>query len=262
MPELPDVEIFRKYLERSALHQPVKKVEVSAPEILEGISQERLQSQVEGHRFESTVRHGKYLLVSLSDNGWIVFHFGMTGYLDYFRDADQAPKHTRALFSFDNGYHLAFVLQRKLGRIALAKDKDSFQKEQGLGPDALEESFNLEAFKEAVKGTKSSLKPALMNQERIAGIGNIYSDEILFQARLSPMAKTYRLSEQELEKLFRAMKEVLQTAIDSQVDPQKIPGHYLLPHREKGGNCPVCGGKLKTGKVSGRTAYYCPKCQR
>jgi len=261
MPELPDVEVFRKYLGKTALCQSIVKVEVFAEDILDDLSQKQLQSQIEGHQFESTERHGKYLFTRLSDNSWIVFHFGMTGYFDYFKDADWPPKHTRVLFSFDNGYHLAFVLQRKLGRLALTEHINSFVKKQGLGPDALDKSFNLRAFKKAVTGTRSSIKSALMNQERIAGIGNIYSDEILFQARLNPKAKASRLSNQGLKMLFRAVKEVLETAIDSGADPRKMPQHYLLPRRERGAKCPICHGEIATMKISGRTAYFCPKCQ-
>jgi formamidopyrimidine-DNA glycosylase len=185
----------------------------------------------------------------------------MTGYFYYFKDDNQAPKHTRALFSFDNGYHLAFVLQRKLGRISVTQNVDSFVTEQGLGPDALDDNFDAEAFRNALKETKSSIKSALMDQERMAGIGNIYSDEILFQARLNPKTRANQMSNQDLDRLFQAMKEVLKAAIDREADPERMPKTYLLPHRDKDGKCPVCHGKINTTKVSGRSAYFCPKCQ-
>ncbi len=261
MPELPDVEVFRKYLDSTALHQTVESVEVRAPDILDGVSSKQLQSKTKEHQFMSTDRHGKYLFTRLSSDGWLVFHFGMTGYFSYFKDSKQAPKHTRALFSFDNGYQLAFVLQRKLGRIFVTQDMDSFAEEQGLGPDALDKNLDAEAFRNAFKETKSSIKSALMDQQRIAGIGNIYSDEILFQARLNPKARANQLSNQDLDRLFQAMKEVFKTAIDSQADPEKMPETYLLPHREKDGRCPLCHGAIDITKISGRSAYFCPKCQ-
>jgi formamidopyrimidine-DNA glycosylase len=261
MPELPDVEVFREYVDRTALHQTVESVEVHAPEILGNVSAKRLQSQTEGHQFTSTDRHGKYLFTRLSDDGWLAFHFGMTGYFHYYKDNKQSPKHTRGLFSFENGYQLALVLQRKLGRISVAQDMDVFVKEQGLGPDALDENFDVEAFRNALKETKSSIKSALMDQKRMAGIGNIYSDEILFQARLNPKARTNQMDDQALDRLFRAMKEVLKTAIDSEANPEKMPDTYLLPHRHKHGKCPLCHGAIETTKVSGRSAYFCPKCQ-
>jgi len=261
MPELPDVEIFRKYLDSTALHQIIDGVEVRAPDILRDISPQHLQSQTRGHQFVSTDRHGKYLFTKLSGDSWLVFHFGMTGYFYYFKDDSQAPRHTRALFSFDNGYQLAFVLQRKLGRISVTQNVDSFVTEQGLGPDALYGNFDAEAFRKSLKEAKSSLKSALMDQERIAGIGNVYSDEILFQARLNPKARANQMSNQDVDRLFQVMKEVLKTAIDSQADPAKMPQTYLLPHRDKERRCPVCSGQIETTKISGRSAYFCPRCQ-
>ncbi|MFO7772956.1 MAG: bifunctional DNA-formamidopyrimidine glycosylase/DNA-(apurinic or apyrimidinic site) lyase [Dehalococcoidia bacterium] len=261
MPELPDVEVFRRYLDKTALHQTIEKVEVFAQDILDEVSPKRLQSQTEGCQLDFTDRRGKYLFTRISDDGWLVFHFGMTGYFSYFKDSKQAPKHTRVLFSFENGHHLAFVLQRKLGSISATQDMDSFVKRQGLGPDALDKNFDVEAFKKALKETKSSIKSALMDQERIAGIGNIYSDEILFQARLNPKARANQMSNQDLDRLFQAMKEVLKTAIDSEADPEKMPEHYLLPHRGKGARCPACHGEIDETKVSGRSAYFCPGCQ-
>jgi len=115
--------------------------------------------------------------------------------------------------------------------------------------------------KEAMRGTRSNIKSALMSQERIAGIGNIYSDEILFQARLYPKAKANQLNDRILERLFTGINEVLNTAIESQADPGKLPRHYLIPQRGKGGKCPVCNGEITAMKISGRTAYFCPTCQ-
>jgi len=261
MPELPDVEVIRKYVDKTVLHQSINKVEVSAKDILDGISEKHLQSQVKEREFESTYRHGKHLFAKLSGDGWVIFHFGMTGYFEYFKDKEKAPKHTRALFSFDNCYNLAFVLQRKLGKITLTKDIDIFVKKQNLGPDALDKNFDLEAFKEVMQGMKSSVKSALMNQGHITGIGNIYSDEILFQTGIHPKVKANQLSNRDLDRLFKAMKEVLETAIDSQADPAKMPEHYLLRHRKKGEKCPACSGEIAKIRISGRSAYFCPNCQ-
>ncbi len=261
MPELPDVVVFRKYVDEKALHRPIEEVQLFAEEILDGISPAHLQSKTEGHRFESTARHGKYLFVNLDGSGWIVFHFGMTGYFQYFKDGEQGLKHTRALFSFNNGHHLAFVLQRKFGSIAFTEHVEDFVRERRLGPDALDKSLDLEVFKVIIKRTRGNIKSVLMDQRRIAGIGNVYSDEILYQSKILPKAEVGQLGDRDLERVFRAMKEVLNTAIDSQADPGKMPEHYLLPHRKKGGRCPVCGGDLRSDKISGRTYYYCPNCQ-
>ncbi len=131
MPELPDVEVFRKYLNRTSLHRSIDHVEVKSGEILEDISERSLRSHVKGDSFDSTARHGKYLFARLHKNGWLVFHFGMTGYFNYLKNEKNEPDNTRVRFDFNNGYHLAFVLQRKLGRISLAKSVDDRIKSKG-----------------------------------------------------------------------------------------------------------------------------------
>ena len=260
MPELPDVEAFRGYFNDTSLNKRVKELEVRSDDILDDVSKEQLISSVEGRRFEQTERLGKHLMVKLEKDKWMAMHFGMTGYFSYFKNTGDIPKHTRILFYFDNGYKLAFVLQRKLGRIALVESKEDLKKGHNLGLDALEIGF--EDFKNAVAGTKSSIKSALMKQNKIAGIGNIYSDEILYQCEISPKTKTNNLEVDDLRMLFKKMKEVLNIAIKNDADPHKMPKDYLLPNREKGGTCPKCGSEIETIKVSGRTAYYCPKCQK
>ena len=259
MPELPDVEVFRQYMEHKALNQPIEQVQILAEEILEGTTAKRLKSHLEGREFESTARHGKHLFVKVSRNGWLVFHFGMTGRLDYFKGS-QAPEYSRAIFTFTNGYSLAFLLQRKLGRLALTESTVEYRKKHGLGPDVMNKNFSLSDFSNSLKETNSTVKSTLMNQELMAGIGNIYSDEILFQARLHPKIMTAELDQRQIDKLYHALREVLQTAIDSQADPSKMPDHFLIPQRKN--SCPVCGADVGKTTVSGRSAYFCPKCQK
>ena len=163
MPELPDVEVFRGYFNNTSLNKRVKELEVRSDAILDGVSKDQLTSSVEGRRFEQTERLGKHLMVKLEKDKWLAMHFGMSGYFSYFKNTGDIPKHTRVLFHFDNDYKLAFVLQRKLGRISLVESKEALIKGYNLGLDALEIGF--EDFKDAVTGTKSSVKSALMKQD-------------------------------------------------------------------------------------------------
>jgi len=259
MPELPDVEVFRQYIDKKALHQSVKEILVLADEVLEGTSARQLRTRLEGHEFESTARHGKHLFVKVSGDGWLALHFGMTGRLDYFKGS-RTPDHARIIFRFSNGYSLAFLLQRKLGKLTLVDSAPQYRKKHGLGPDVLDKRFSLSDFRKTLKETNSSIKSALMNQELMAGIGNIYSDEILFQARLHPKTKTRELSEKEIDRLYQTARDVLRTAIDSGADPDRMPEDFLIPQRKA--NCPVCGGSIKKTIVSGRSSYFCPKCQK
>lgn len=259
MPELPDVEVFRRYMDITALHKEIERVDVRTRKILRGVSARRLKTSLRGRRFESTARHGKHLLARTDDGQYLALHFGMTGCLKYFRDLADGPDHDRMLISFTNGYHLAYVCQRMLGGVGLAERVEGFVEREALGPDAL--SFDLMSFKEALQRRRGSIKSALMNQKIIAGIGNIYSDEILFHSGIRPKTPAARLDEKKLEELFRNMKRVLRKAIDCRVAPARLPNSYQLPHRRRGGRCPRCGAEWKQVKVTQRTAYYCPRCQ-
>jgi formamidopyrimidine-DNA glycosylase len=260
VPELPDVEVFRRYFDSTGLHKKIKRVQVHNNKILDGVSKKRLEGGLKNKSFSSTLRHGKHLFVQVNGDGWLVLHFGMTGRLKYFKNKKEDPEHDRMRVSFANGYHLAFDNQRLLGRIRLINKPQDFIEDKKLGPDALD----LEAgeFKRLLKKGRGAVKSTLMNQKIIAGIGNIYSDEILFHSRIHPRTEVTRLTEKELEILFGNTGKVLQTAIDCQVEPDRFPRSYLLPHREEKARCPNCGGHVKKIKVSGRTAYFCPKCQK
>ena len=263
MPELPEVEGFRKYLDSTSLHQQIAKVEVLSEDTLAGISGQLLTSALEGRQFRSTMRHGKYAFAQLDGNaGWLAFHFGMTGYLSYFQEESEVPSYTRLLLHLANGFHLAYVCMRKLGRVRLIEDAETFTKAQRLGPDALDSGFDFDAFKSTIGRTKSPLKSALMNQKLVAGVGNIYSDEALFRARIHPRTTAEQLSDRKLRELFVATKEVLQKAIDCKATPGQIGDSYVLPRGQRDGVCPRCGVSIKHQKFSGRTAYFCPRCQR
>lgn len=260
MPELPDVEVFRRYFESTSLHQPIAEVSLLSQDLRHSVSEGELGDALTGEQFVRSARHGKYFFAQWSGGGWLMLHFGMTGYLSYSRNSDAQPRHTRLRLRFENGYHLAYACQRKLGAILLVENVEDFVRQEGLGPDALDAHLDQDSFAEALSGSRSTIKAALMDQQRIAGIGNIYSDEILYRARVHPAARANRLKSQVWRDLFDATREVLQTAIDCEVDPARFPSDYLLPHRDKEGRCP-CGGELVRRKISGRTAYFCPKCQ-
>jgi len=259
MPELPDVEIFKQYLNATSLHQRIKTVMVRTAGILEDCTATKLRKKLYGSVFEFTQRHGKYLFVQVKNDDWLMLHFGMTGHLKYFKNPDKEPPHSRLLISFTNGYHLSYVSQRKLGKAVLLNDPVCFIKKNHLGPDALE--IDLSDFKNIFKNRTGAIKSALMNQSLIAGIGNVYSDEILFQTCIHPKTKVDRLDEGKLEYLFLKMKKVLHIAIDSCANSDLFPDFCLLPHRYNAGTCPHCNCGLKKIKISGRTAYYCPRCQ-
>ncbi len=262
MPELPDVEVFRKYLNRTALNKKIDKVEVKDKDVLEEISAQSLQRKIKGAKFKETDRLGKYMFVRFDKKGWLVLHFGMTGFLRYYKNEKEEPEHVRVIFNFANGYKLAFDNQRKLGKVDIADSIEEYAEKNEIGPDVLKDDFDLTRFREIMAQKRGLIKSTLMDQKSMAGIGNIYSDEILFRAKIHPASKTEKLDDKQVKKIFRALKTVLKKAVEAEVDPQKMPRSYLLPNREDGHKCPKCDGKIKSRKFSGRTGYYCNKHQK
>ncbi len=144
--------------------------------------------------------------------------------------------------------------------VRLVHDFDEFMEEEGIGPDAL--ALSLDDFRDLCAHRRGSIKSLLMNQKAIAGIGNVYSDEILFQAGVHPAAQVKKLTDARIKEAHRWMRKVLHTAIERKANPEKMPRTYLLPHREDGAPCPRGEGEIKTMKVNGRTCYYCPQRQK
>lgn len=257
MPELPDVETYKQYVDSTSLHQQVEKVIVKDDSTLE-VAPQTLRRHVESKSFEGTERIGKHLFLSLDDE-WLMMHFGMTGTLQYGKDKDATPDHIHLLFQFSNGARLAYICQRKLGSVDLTESPEKFANEHHLGPDALD--ITRDDFKELLHNKRGMIKSALMDQSAMAGVGNVWSDEVLYQTKIHPKTKTSSLSDEQMNELYRNMRRILETSIRNQAKPEKLPDHYLVGHREEGAQCPDCGGKVERIEVSGRGCYICPNCQ-
>ncbi|WP_424494524.1 zinc finger domain-containing protein [Salinimicrobium sp. GXAS 041] len=149
--------------------------------------------------------------------------------------------------------------RRKLGKIYLTTGVDVFAKEHSLGKDALE--LRKEEFDNLLEEKRGSIKGALTDQHLISGIGNVYADEILFQCEIHPKSKTEKLAKKENSGIYSKMRTVLKTAIKNEGQRSQLPNTYLTPQRKEGAQCPKCSGKVEKIKVSGRSTYFCPKCQ-
>ncbi|MBD3338931.1 MAG: formamidopyrimidine-DNA glycosylase [Candidatus Lokiarchaeota archaeon] len=263
MPELPDVEIFRKRA-RKALNKKIKTVNIKQKKILK-TSESTLRKHLNGNKFTGTSRHGKYLFMKINDGYLLALHFGMTGEISYYKK--EKPKHIVLEMEVGDKYNFAVISIRKLGEIDITDNLKKFLKNKNLGKDAL--SINKKQFLKLTEKSKGSIKTFLMDQSKIAGIGNIYTDEILFQLGIHPKKKVEDLEEKELEKLFEKMKNVLKEAIKHSAIREKMPRNYLIKKRadlahnkEKADKCPKCGGKIKNITVGGRSAYFCSKHQK
>jgi formamidopyrimidine-DNA glycosylase len=259
VPELPDVETFQEFLNGTSLHQKLVDVKVFNRRVLDGLSPQKLKRALVGRTFRSTRRHGKYLFVDVDGSRWLVLHFGMTGYLEYGNQRETGP-HDRVVFVFAERDSLAFVCPRMFGRITLAESVEGFVGDRRLGPDAM--AISGEEFASRLRRSKATVKSRLMDQSCIAGVGNLYSDEILFQSRIHPMFPGHRLTGGQAECLYRNTRKVLRMAIRRNADPWAMPPSYLLPHRQQDGCCPRCEAALTRQTVAGRTTYWCPQCQR
>ena len=260
MPELPDVEVYKRYFDATSLHQEISEVEIRATELAKSTALSTMKEELSGASFERTRRHGKWLFAGLDSGKWLVLHFGMTGDLKYFQGREEDPEHDQLLISFVNGYHLAYIAPRKLGEFRIIKEREGFLNAKELGPDVMD--LNLDQFRSLLSGRRGMLKTALMDQSLMAGIGNVYSDEILFQVGLHPRTEVKDLDEQEIAEVFSALQKVMKTVIERGAAPEDFPEDYLNPHRDPEENCPRCEGEVKRIKVSGRSSYYCPGCQK
>jgi len=257
MPELPEVETFKRYLDKTSLNQVIKLLKVIDNRVLD-VNESDLKKLVINDHFHSSIRHGKYVLIKL-EKGYLIMHFGMTGDLEYYDNKEEEPSYSKVIFHFNNGYNLSYTSRRMFGRLYIAESIEDFIERKKLGPDAFKMSF--QEFKKSLYRRTAILKNALLNQSFVAGIGNIYSDEIMFRTKLHPKAKIDTLNESKVKELFTNIKDVLQFGIKNEGDLSSYPDSFLIPHRKKDEQCPICKKEILSIDLSGRRGYYCPNCQ-
>jgi formamidopyrimidine-DNA glycosylase len=264
MPELPDVEGFRRVLRRAA-GRPIERVDVLDPGVLRGVDAGELRDALTGASFATPRRHGKWLIGPVRagrrhrrDEPSVVFHFGMTGSLRWDRSDAERHRHDRVVFG-SGPRELRYRDLRKLQGIRLLPDDESVTELLGdLGPDAA--AVGATELGDRLAGSRRVLKPALMDQTVVAGLGNLLADEILWQARINPRRETRKLSEADRRRLYRTLTSVLRQS----VRVGRVPGRpgWLTGHRDdRDGQCPRCGTALRRTRLGGRTTAWCPRCQ-
>lgn len=259
MPELPDVEYLRRYAHDTALGREIDSTSLRDERLLRETSRQLVARRLKGARFDETARHGKHLFLTLSSGGALMLHFGMTGTLRFRPDANE-PDFSQLVIRFTDGSVLAYVNKRMLGRIAVVEHVDEYVREHELGPDAL--GMSRDDLAEVVRGGRGAIKSTLMNQSRIAGLGNVYTDEILYQCGIDPRRPCADVTDEEITTLREQIESVCITAVRCQANPQRVPDSWLLPRREEGASCPGCEGEVVKVTVSGRSTYLCAGCQQ
>ena len=286
MPELPEVETIIRDLNKKVLNRTFIDVWTDFPKIARKPEDfKQLKKGIKGKKIQKIWRRGKNIIFNLSENSSLLIHQKLTGHLLLgkwkFREgkwippagllAEKINTYIHLLFTLDNGQMLALSDLRKFAKVELW-DNEELKKEMGsFGPEPLEKDFTFEKFKECFKGKRGRIKQILMDQTVIAGIGNIYSDETLWQAKICPFKDVSKLTDEELKEIYQAMKEILAKAIklggESISDFRRISGergHFdkeRKVYRREGKPCPSCGTKIKRTKLGGRSAHYCPNCQ-
>jgi len=269
MPELPDVEALRRHLVAAGLPgRRVTAVTLLWPGAVRGPSPEQFVGGLTGRRIEGIGRRAKYLLFRLDGGDTLIIHLRMTGDLRVEPASAPRPRMTRNVFSLDDGRELRFVDPRKLGTMWLVEDASEVL--AGLGPEPLEPQFTAEALAERLGRRTAPIKALLLDQGFIAGIGNIYADEVLFQARVHPLRTADSLSRRDIGRIHRAIREVLPAATDALARALPAGGpptesdegrEVLRVPRQEGASCSVCKVPIERVVLRGRSAYLCPRCQ-
>lgn len=244
------------------------------PKIIREPDPENFAAQVTGRKITRLGRRGKYLLLYLTGENVLIIHLRMTGRLVYTAPDEPLPKHTHVIFKLSDGNELRFNDIRQFGRLLLTPKKD-LNKVKGLkdlGPEPLEREFSRDFLRRELKRKRTRIKSLLLDQTFIAGLGNIYVDEALHRARLHPMRIASSLTPREVANLYHSIVEVLQEGIQNRgtsfrdyVDGDGRKGNYqelLRVYNREGEPCPHCGTAITRIKVSGRSSYFCPACQR
>jgi len=278
--ELPEVEVMKRDLEKDVVGRKISDAEVRSSKNAMRIirrhgKRKEFTDAVEGHKFTKIERRGKYLLMHLDGGEVLVVHFGMSGQFIRGTKRVPLPQHTHVVLTFAQGGDLRYVDPRTFGEmfVTTADDLGKVKELQHIAIDPLDHVFTWNAFGGALASRAAKMKQLLMDQKFISGLGNIYSDEVLFAAGLRYDRMSDTLSSQEVRRLYRAMQEVLQESIryrgttledEAYVDLFGKPGEFqneLKVYGRAGLPCRRCRTPIQAVKISGRNAYFCPQCQ-
>lgn len=257
MPELPDVEGFRRFLSEHATGARVERVSAPAADVVRNTTPQALGRALRGRRFDEPSRHGKWLFAPLEDGPTLVWHFGMTGSPQWVRPDEDLHPHDRVALTCDRG-QLRLRMMRKLGGLWLARDAGERRAVTGpLGPDAW--GVDGETFRQVLSG-RGSVKSAFMNQERLAGAGNLVADEVCWRAHVHPGRSLSALDDPTRDRLHAVLQEVLDAAVPTgRVPPRE---DWLTGARDaEEPACPRCGAPLERGRIAGRATWWCPREQ-
>ena len=269
MPELPEVETSVRALRPSLLNRTITGVRNTWPRHVITPSLAELQARIRGRQIEAITRRGKFLVFTLSEDETLIIHLRMSGHLSVVDGGEAVDAYTHTIFELGNGRELRFRDPRKFGCVYLVHDPQQVLGK--LGPEPLDPEFTVETLQARLRGRRRVLKPLLLDQPFIAGVGNIYADEALFYARLHPQRTTDTLTEAEIAALHAGLQKALRegiaregASITTYVKPDGQKGdmqNAMAVYDQDGLPCLRCGTPVKRIVLGGRGTHFCPNCQ-
>ena len=283
MPELPEVESIRSMLEKRVLNKKISKLEILDTKAIARPEPDSFCSAILCRKILSIRRDAKYLIFDFDDTSKMIVHLRMTGNLIYMDgssklniklDESGLPRHARVIFTLDEGSLLCFCDQRKFGRLWFYSSDEDYKAcgIDRLGPEPLRADFSKEYLYKCLAKTKRQVKAVLLDQSIVSGIGNIYSDEILFKAGILPQTRACDISKNNALSLYDAINDVISNGIKanrSSIEAYMLGASKQYSDLEKmkvyqkaGSKCMVCGTKIEKLTIGGRSSCFCPNCQR
>jgi formamidopyrimidine-DNA glycosylase len=277
MPELPEVETIARELRPDVVGRTIKNASFDWPNQIKHPAPGEFVAAVKGREILSVERRAKWLVFALGpasgrgEPAVLAIQVKMTGQLDVVSPKAPRDKHVHAVFALDDGRELRLRDTRKFGRLAVYAPADAERVLGTLGPEPLGEELTLPEFRRMLRSRKARLKTLLMNQEFLAGVGNIYADEALWRARLHPLRSASNLTAPQARELYVGLRDVLNEAIarrGSSVDSYRAPEgsgnmqHYLNVYGRTGKPCPRCGRPTRRMVIGARSTHFCSWCQR
>jgi formamidopyrimidine-DNA glycosylase len=276
MPELPEVELVVRSLQNLIVGRSVVRAEILRPRLIPGISSDEFGTRLKGRKIEGVSRRGKFILATFDDNVTLITHLRMSGRFGYLPPEKALPKFTHAIFYLDNEMRLIFSDQRHFGMMKIMQTneiEDSGELSK-LGPEPFGDSFTTGYLRSVMAASRRTIKETLLDQSRVVGLGNIYAAEVLFSARVRPTTLAAKLSKTRVERIRGAILDILGDAVANgstlNVDPENIDGSYYgggfeqrwAVYDRENEPCHVCGAVIRRIAQTGRSTYFCPKCQR
>ena len=266
MPEAPDLEVIKEFLNQRVQGHRIESATVLKPMVIRSLAGE-MSDDIPGRTLESVHRQGKFLLIELSGDRWLAINPMLTGALQCCSAGQRVQKKSCVVFALSEGQELRYLDDRQMGKVYYLRAGQMPQVPSlpDQGPDVLS-GVSFEEFEQGLKKFRGEIKGVLTRGAFVSGIGNAYSDEILFSAGLSPFRKCGSLSKEELHRLHECCPQVVQDAIDVLRDRMGEDIHvkirdFLKVHNKGGQACPACGGSISQLTANQRITSYCRRCQ-